>query len=356
MHPFYTLLRIALGTEDHLDHILTDNEWDRVLSVAKKHSLTGVCYYALSKIPEEQYPKTAVLEKWLTEGAGLAIMNDRLNKESEALSKYFSELGYRSVILKGQGNISFYPDKDMRKPGDVDVWVDAQMKDLVALARKNNPECRVFYHHVDFKTPLSRNVEIHFRPSWMFNPFINRKLQSYFSEMKEAQMGNITEIGGYKFAVPSPEFNLVYHMCHIYRHVFSEGIGLRQVMDYAFLLQSVRDDKTRERAVMVLRSIHLERFASALMYVIKTVFDLSDDILLLPADERLGKRLRSSILKGGDFGRYKRNFKKNMTSSTLRRFIFHNLNSLSLIFSYPSEAIWAPGFRIWQYFWEKQWR
>lgn len=36
--------------------------------------------------------------------------------------------------------------------------------------------------------------------------------------------------------VPTINFNIIYILSHLYRHVFTEGIGLRQLIDYYFVL------------------------------------------------------------------------------------------------------------------------
>ena len=53
-------------------------------------------------------------------------------------------------------------------------------------------------------------------------------------------------------AVPTHSFNIVYQLYHLYHHYFYEGVGLRQVVDYYFVLV-----KSKERRVK--NSIALER-------------------------------------------------------------------------------------------------
>lgn len=36
--------------------------------------------------------------------------------------------------------------------------------------------------------------------------------------------------------MPMTSFNVIYILSHLYRHVFTEGIGLRQLIDYYFVL------------------------------------------------------------------------------------------------------------------------
>lgn len=353
---FFRLLRVSFGTAAELDCALSEPEWDAVLEIAKRQSLQGVCYYAMSILPMEQYPPRSVLVKWLPVCGTIAKKNEALLRESEQLCSFFAGRGFRSTILKGQGNAVYYPNADMRSPGDIDVWVEGETSALVALARETSKNGKVFYHHMDLKTPLSKAVELHFRPSWMFNPRTNRLLQRWFEEETDRQMQHTVNIGGVNLHTPTPSFNLVYQMVHIYRHVFAEGVGLRQVTDYAFLLKSTPDLRSREYALGVIKKLKMTEFAGALMYVLKTVLDMPDSMLLVKADPGRGRHLLDEILLGGNFGKYNPDVQKLVGSGNLlKRFTFHTFHNFSHYTDYPSEALWGPAFRIWQYFWIRKW-
>ena len=47
-------------------------------------------------------------------------------------------------------------------------------------------------------------------------------------------------------AFPSIRFNTVYSLLHIFRHVFHEGIGLRQLLDYYYILLHTNENIRRE--------------------------------------------------------------------------------------------------------------
>lgn len=40
-----------------------------------------------------------------------------------------------------------------------------------------------------------------------------------------------------EITVPTLSFNVIYILSHLYRHVFTEGIGLRQLLDYYFVIE-----------------------------------------------------------------------------------------------------------------------
>ena len=72
---------------------------------------------------------------------------------------------------------------------------------------------------------------------------------------------------------PTIEFNLVHQLVHTYHHFITEGVGLRQLMDYYFVIQASNAEDIRECQKMV-ASLGLNRFASALMWVLVHVFGL----------------------------------------------------------------------------------
>lgn len=86
--------------------------------------------------------------------------------------------------------------------------------------------------------------------------------------------------------MPTAAFNRVYILVHIYRHLFGEGIGLRQLMDYYYVLRQGCTEQEREATVNVLKDLGMWRFVGAVMYVMQEVFGLPQENMLAEPDER----------------------------------------------------------------------
>ena len=58
------------------------------------------------------------------------------------------------------------------------------------------------------------------------------------ADAMDLQCSNVVTLpDGYgEITVPTMSFNVIYILSHLYRHVFTEGIGLRQLIDYYFVL------------------------------------------------------------------------------------------------------------------------
>lgn len=150
------------------------------------------------------------------------------------------------------------------------------------------------------------------------------------------------------FAVPPYQFNVIFILTHIYRHFLFEGVGLRQVMDYYFVLKSDERCK-KEYVAKTLRALRLEKFARAVMWVMKTQFELEDDYLICEPDEKEGKFLLNEIMMSGNFGQTDKRYQYKR---------FYNIRILSsrwshLLLHYPSEVIWSPIWIVFHWFWKQ---
>ena len=78
---------------------------------------------------------------------------------------------------------------------------------------------------------------MHYRPSFLLCFWHNRKLQKYYWMEKEEQFSHRVMLGEQgEIAIPTVEFNIIFQLTHIYAHLMNEGIGLRQLVDYYYVL------------------------------------------------------------------------------------------------------------------------
>ena len=136
-------------------------------------------------------------------------------------------------------------------------------------------------------------------------------------------------------------------MVHINRHIFEEGVGVRLLMDYYFILKHSTVEE-RVEACKVLSDIGLKKFVGAVMYVMQQVFLLEEYLLLCVSDKTLGSRLLDSVMAGGNFGKA---LGLKHGRNKLEKGLLHNLQ---LMLPYANEAMWIPFFQVWHYGWRKK--
>lgn len=311
---FFELIQVALGKRERLSRVPTDDEWRYLYRESRRQSVGGVAFTALDVLSKSgQKPPTALLYEWMGLSEQVRSQNVLMNKEAARLTNLFEQEGHNTAILKGQANARLYPQPLTRQPGDIDIWLDGGKDKIIETIRRlglitdeivrfaMDGDTTISYHHIHLKkNEAGVDVEIHFRPSsGNKNPFTNKRLQRFLEDEINRENERVPE----GFRVPSVRFALVMQLSHIQRHLMSEGIGLRHIIDYYYLLKSDTNNQ-RDEVKNRLDSFGLKHMAEALMWVLHEWLRLEEAYLIAPEDEGRGRMLLQSIMDGGNFGRY----------------------------------------------------
>lgn len=356
MQYFAELIQISLGNRVEFSLTPSADEWRELFVLSKKQALLGVTYVAIERLPKDQRPPRQLIFQWIVEAEHIKRCNEELNIKAVNISQTFLKDGFRNIILKGQSVAQYYKIKNLdlyRTPGDVDIWLDGSREDIIKYVRGKTTDSNIVYHHMDFPKVDGVEVEVHFTPSWMNSYFTNRKLQNFFHQHRDvlfSQCNVDTKV------IPSPSlsFNRVYILVHIYRHLFHEGVGLRQLMDYYFVLSQGFTDYEKKETLGILDSLGMRRFVGAVMYIMKVLFGMEDCYLLTTPNEKDGKFLLQEVMRAGNFGLYDKNIRRKRNESELSFGLRKVKRNFRFVFSYPSEVLWSPVFKLWHYIWRKR--
>lgn len=352
--PLFQLLRLSLGTASALDHPFSAAEWEEVFKQAKKHALIGVLYSAVEPLEGEWRPERRVVMRWYTATERLKNFNKLVDDVAARVVHTFKVHGIRTCILKGQGNALLYPVPARRNPGDVDVWVDMAPREASRYVHKYTPGTKACYHHIDFPVHPEVDVEVHYRPSYLCAPWRNRRLQRMFNEMREQQFSHIVTLSddtGRQMAVPTAEFNAIFQLVHLYRHIFEEGVGLRQLVDYYYVLMQL-DEETRRRTMERARRLGIYRFARAVMYVMSEALGVEPQRWLCEPDANAGDFLLAEIMQAGDFGHSDPRY-DFAHESQAQKFLRKLRRNFRFVRFYAEEVLCEPFFRVFHWCYRK---
>ena len=235
---FFDFLRFCIGSAKEIPDSLKEADWQELYAIAKKQALLGVLFDGIKKLPAEHMGmKKELLLQWMAESQMLEKANVRLNDAAIHVSEWFRKKGFRTCILKGQGNALMYSNPYSRTPGDIDIWVEGGDKRVISFVRSISPHEKACYHHIEFPPYKGVEVEVHYRPSFLLCFWHNRRLQKYYERVKEEQFSHRVMLGEQgEIAIPTVEFNLIFQLTHIFTHLMNEGIGLRQLLDYYYVI------------------------------------------------------------------------------------------------------------------------
>lgn len=359
MHPitaFFKLVRLGIGAPCNTRVRLDAQGWNAVAEMAHKQTLSAVVLDGIARLAKEDRPPHDVVLRLISLTQKIETDNRRLNKILVKVCRRFEQEGMPGVVLKGQGVAALYPNPLHRTSGDIDLWVKGTRTEIINYARRFCPHGEALYHHVDFNVLKEVDIELHYKPSWMNQWAVNRRAQRFFAACLAPSLQNkimLPEETG-MIAVPTLLMNRVFMLMHICRHVFCEGVGFRQLLDYYFVLLQPCPDDVRAETLRVIRQLRLTRLAGAVMYVLQMAFGLPDECLLVPPAEDRGKRLLREILLAGNFGKYDERIHRAEDETRFRCFWRRVGRDLTFTTDYPGEALWSPVFKVYHYIWRKK--
>ena len=367
---FFDILRKAIGngqqsmdngqqTTDYrlkgtMNSVSVD-QWRELYQMAMKQTLVGVMFPAIERLPEGMRPPKELLLQWYMMKERIVKMNRLLNQRAVETERFFKQEGFKTCILKGQGIATLYPNPLLRTSGDIDIWLSGGRQKIYDFARSRVGLNGLTYQHIHYPLHKDVEVEVHVTPGHLFAPIENRKLQHYFDACSEEQFLHKVELpeGVGTISVPTDELNRVYILLHIYGHLFGEGIGLRQVLDYYYVLRQPATEADRENTIRMLKKLGMLRFARAMMWVQQEVFGLDGEYLFIEPDEAEGRFLLNEIMQAGNFGKYDARIDRSNHHRLLPRVWNSVKRNWKFLVRYPHEMIWDVPFRVWQYGWSR---
>lgn len=302
-----------MGTRRRLSSVPTAEEWQAVFDMAVRQALIGVCADGIDALDNEQRPPRTVAMRWAMTVVQIEKMSRRQNMQAVDVQRRFAKEGFRSCIFKGVGvAAAYYPNPLRRQGGDIDIWLEGGRRRIVEYVRSLSPRETVSYHHIDFKAVKNPVIEVHFFPTFLLNPWRNMRMMDYWKREAPRQMTNRVELpeGLGVITAPTDDVNVIALLGHIMHHFLEEGVGMRQIVDYYYLLTRGCRELDREATKRLLCDFHMTKFAGAVMYVLRVVLGMDGRFMITEPDAKAGRMLLDNIMKGGNFGKYNEDIKQ----------------------------------------------
>ena len=231
-----------------------------------------------------------------------------VNKEHLRLHRIMTEADIPYVILKGAASAAYYPDPILRAMGDVDFLVDEAdvpraCKALEANGLQRNP--KEHEKHVVYFDDAG-NFEMHTTPAGVPKGKQGDPVRALLKDIIKDARSLETAFG--RVMVPSDFHHGLVILLHTCSHFTSEGIGLRQLCDWAVFASRFSDDEFKALFEDALKSIGLWRFAQVLSEVCRECLGMPRPSFAEACDPTLIKDFTEDIFKSGNLGQ------KNATS------------------------------------------
>ena len=328
-----------------------DTDWAEIYKMGKRQTVTGILLDGIQTLPAECRPSRALYLQWCSDLMVIEEKNHLLNRELANILAKLQEKGIEPVLVKGQGVAQNYREPLHRQSGDIDLYIGA--KDFEAANRLLLEDGRIIEEE-DFKhIAIERYgvcVENHRVLINLSSPVADHRLQQETNRWHgNHHLCKKVRLENCEVLTPPDAFNVSYLLIHILKHFLSEGIGIRQLCDWACLLYHLPDEEERMRAGRLLKALNLEKTARIFGYILKEYMGLPASCLpvpILPQDEAIAQWLLNDIWTGGNFGKHdevqRRRLMRHYWTRKLETFfrVLRRCRELGSIA--PSEARWYP--------------
>ena len=319
-----------------------------VMRLAQEHAVTGIVANAAVR-------NRIVIDGGAAEGKGEAVMRlmqqtmvhrqamQRFENAVGRFARLMKENGIAYLVFKGLAVARHYPEPFVRTMGDVDFYVP--QGDFLRAVEVIERGLHVEIDKEDVDKHYSFDWQgIRFEMHYQIETFGSHRHQLCFDRMIDEAMaehtdsftlcdsdGNETEV-----CVLPPEEDLIVVFKHWFNHLLVEGVGLRQTLDLAVLLNAYRDKINVGRLMTALDGIGYMKAFRAMLAMMKRYFGfewLDSNFVLGCRDERYADKLMAAVMESGNFGRkaYRNHITgKNKSMETATRSLRHCVTFLWL--------------------------
>ena len=231
-----------------------------------------------------------------------------VNNQHIRLHRIMTNAGIPYVILKGAASAAYYKDPLLRAMGDVDFLVseadiDRACKALEENGLTQNP--KEHEKHIVYYDDAG-NFEMHLVPAGVPKGEKGEKVRLLLKDILAERRMHNTDFG--TICVPSDFHHGLVILLHTCSHLTSEGIGLRQLCDWAAFVSSFSDIEFCSLYEEKLKFIGLWNFARVLTQVCTKCLGFPQRSFVGEYDEDTINTFTEEIFKSGNLGQ------KNATS------------------------------------------
>ena len=271
----FALLRLGLAIttteEENLSDfiMLTADRWVRIGDLARKQGVLGIMLDGIDKLEATRYGLTRELTaaqklEWIGDVLQIEHRNRQQVVVMNDLAYKWKRQGCRVMVMKGQANGVFYPKPEHRNPGDIDCYLFenyARGNDIARHERANVDESWYKHSVINYKGETFENHQyfVHTRDGKR-----GKRLNQELVEQLKGKSEEIRVIPGTVVEMPPVQWTAMFLTYHACAHFISEGLRLKQILDWVMFLNVHQSDVNWEAFYAFCDRNHLRVFADAM--------------------------------------------------------------------------------------------
>ncbi len=305
-----------------------DIDWKEIYRLSVMHNVTAIIANQISKIPEHLKPAEPMMKAFRQQLGYTIISYENKCNIINRLRNLFNENGISFIFVKGAVLKDYYPVKELRTSGDIDIFIKfSDYERAKALFSKDKYRITANAsggfafdcgdEHIELHTEMDYDNEF-------FSDIFN------IADKKD----------GFEYSL-SDHLHLLYVLCHIEKHFNYLGAGLRMFSDVDVLLRHMDHFDYQqfislcEKASIATLAVSVFSFCNYRFNTpVKAEIDYNKDKNMLNLFENI-------IIDGGSFGFSQKNmgdyYINQSIGKSLKNNIFTKIKAI-LLFLFPKPS------------------
>jgi len=305
---FLALVRQGIGHESCV--LSQEIDWTAIKALADTHGLSAIVLDGVNGLSglsnsAVQGPAKQFLLQWI--GEVMQSYEGRYatyEKAIGSLAGFYYQHGYKMMVLKGYACSLDWPNPKHRPCGDIDIWQFGEQKEADAvLANEKGVKIDTSHHHHTVFEWDGFSVENHYDFINVHHHKSNVEFEKILKQLGEDNShfvvlnGDTSTGSAAKVYLPSPNLHALFLLKHLMMHFASEGIMLRQVVDWGFFVEKHGKEVDWNYVLEVLDQFGMHQMFNIINAI--CVGDLGFDVAYFPTvqfEPKLKDRVLNEIL------------------------------------------------------------
>ena len=297
---FLALVRQGIGHESRV--LSKDIDWTVIKALADAHGLSAVVLDGINEILKTNSQLSTLNPQLKLSWIGEVMQSYEgryaaYEKAIGGLAGFYNRHGYKMMVLKGYACSLDWPNPKHRPCGDLDIWQFGKQKEADAvLAKEKGVKIDTSHHHHTVFEWDGFSVENHYDFINVHHHKSNAEFEKILKQLGEDD-SHFVVLNGEKVYLPSPNLHALFLLKHLMMHFASEGIMLRQVVDWSFFVEKHGKEVDWNYVLEVLDQFGMHQMFNIINAI--CVGDLGFDVAYFPTvqfEPKLKDRVLNEIL------------------------------------------------------------
>lgn len=290
---------------------LTEQDWKEVKIMAEIQGVSAIVLDGIITIEDSSGPghkaerivkgdwwKSFIIE-WIGQMIKIEQANQRQVEIMKDLSSKWQVEGCKVMVFKGQANGAFYPKSDHRTPGDIDCYLfeNYNKGNIVAKAEGATVDDSWYKHSV-----ISYKGEVFENHLYFVHTRDGKRGKNLEKELERMLLSKDSQFTIKECVVyPPVQWNAMFLTYHACAHFLSEGLRMKQVLDWAMFLKMHQKDVDWVAFFGFCDKYHLKKFADAITAICVNYLGVRISHKSITIDSQYAEAILESTLYDDDY-------------------------------------------------------